>query len=123
MKAKLSVIYCVGETLEERESKKMQTVLKTQLDSALSFIGTSLVIAYEPVWAIGTGKIPRREDILEMHQHILTLLPKGSVVLYGGSVKAENAAEILKIAGVGGLLVGGASLDATAFGTILRAAS
>jgi triosephosphate isomerase len=129
----LNVIACVGETLEEREAGKLYDVLTAQLNQTLAKLPTPLsperlVIAYEPVWAIGTGKTANNEDIIEAHAIIRELLKdiigtsvSQTRILYGGSVKAENASEIIKLENVDGLLVGGASLKAESFAKIICA--
>jgi triosephosphate isomerase len=117
--AGLSVIVCVGETGAEREAGETEDVLRRQL-SVLE-AEDNLVIAYEPVWAIGTGKTATPEMAEEAHALIKSLLDVP--VLYGGSVKPENAAEILAQPAVDGALVGGASLDVESFGSICLAAS
>jgi triosephosphate isomerase len=117
--AGLSVIACVGETEAEREAGETEDVLRRQL-SVLE-AEDNLVIAYEPVWAIGTGKTATPEMAQEAHALIKSLLDVP--VLYGGSVKPENAAEILAEPAVDGALVGGASLDVESFGAICLAAS
>ena len=129
----LGVILCVGESLEVRErGGALQTVM-AQLDGSLPQ-GTDgeaeLAIAYEPIWAIGTGKIPTIAEIAEMHAAIRSKLsdrsgPAGRQIriLYGGSVKASNAGEIFAIADVDGALVGGASLKASDFIPIVAAAA
>lgn len=124
-RAGLVAVICVGETLQQREEGNTLSCLTEQLQASLPSGANpaNTVIAYEPVWAIGTGKIPTSQEIAEVHQHILSLLaPKANDafhVLYGGSVKPNNADGILRTPGVDGLLVGGASLDASAFGQIL----
>jgi triosephosphate isomerase len=129
----LDVILCVGESLEVREQgAAVQTVL-AQLDGSLpaqTSTGAALAVAYEPVWAIGTGKIPTMAEIAEMHAAIRERLDGryGSAgthvrILYGGSAKASNAAEIFAVPDVDGALVGGASLKATDFMPIVAAAS
>ena len=117
--AGLSVIACVGETEAEREAGETEDVLRRQL-SVLE-AEDNLVIAYEPVWAIGTGKTATPEIAQEAHALIKSLLDVP--VLYGGSVKPENAAEILAEPAVDGALVGGASLDVESFAAICRAGS
>ena len=129
----LSVILCVGESLEVRESgNALQTVI-AQLDASIPD-GTSgeaeLAIAYEPIWAIGTGKVPTMAEIGEMHAAIRDRLKRrygasgGQIrVLYGGSVKASNATEIFGVADVDGALVGGASLKTEDFMPIVAAAA
>jgi triosephosphate isomerase len=115
----LHVIACVGETEAEREAGTTEDVLRRQV-SVLS-ADDSMVIAYEPVWAIGTGKTATPEIAQEAHAFIKSLID--SPVLYGGSVKPENAAELAAKPDVDGALVGGASLDVESFAAICRAAS
>ena len=126
----LTAIVCVGESEAERESGDALAVVGSQVASSLpdAASATNTVIAYEPVWAIGTGKVPTVEQIAEMHIHIQSVLAqelgndsaKTVRILYGGSVNAENADEILRTEGVGGALVGGASLKAKSFLAIGR---
>jgi len=116
--AGLFVIACVGETEEQRESGETQDVLRRQL-SVLE-ADDNLVVAYEPVWAIGTGKTATPEIAQEAHAFVKTLLDVP--VLYGGSVKPDNAEELLGQPAVDGALVGGASLDFDSFTTICRLA-
>jgi triosephosphate isomerase (TIM) len=121
--AGLRVIACVGETLEQRESGDTELVLKIQVE-AIGFAAgdhADLVVAYEPVWAIGTGKTATPEQAEEAHAFIKGLLERP--VLYGGSVKPENAAELLSQPSIDGALVGGASLDPDSLAAICRAAS
>jgi triosephosphate isomerase len=115
----LSVIACVGETEEERESGATESVLTRQVAPLPRH--ERLVIAYEPVWAIGTGKTATPEIAQDAHALIRTLYP--TRVLYGGSVKPENAAELMAQPDVGGALVGGASLEPESFTAICLAAS
>src|SRR5205814_5624713 len=110
---------CVGETEAERDAGQTDEVLRRQV-AALDH-DDNLVVAYEPVWAIGTGKTATPEMADEAHQLIKSLLDVP--VLYGGSVKPENAAELLGQRDVDGALVGGASLDVESFTAICRAAS
>jgi triosephosphate isomerase len=117
--AGLHVIACVGETESEREAGETENVLRRQL-SVLE-PDDNLVLAYEPVWAIGTGKTATPELAQEAHAFIRSLIDLP--VLYGGSVKPENAAELCAQSDVDGALVGGASLDVDSFATICRAAS
>lgn len=128
-------ILCVGETVEERRSKKTFEIIMRQLQSALKGLGNDAIdnveIAYEPVWAIGTGQNATPEQIREVHAHIKQFVnasfgtsKNGGVrILYGGSVKPDNAAAIAAIDEVSGLLVGGASLQAASFLSIARAFS
>jgi len=129
----LKVILCVGERLETREQGAALDTVLAQLDGSLPHSVTAqsaLAIAYEPVWAIGTGKVPISTEIAAMHAAIRDRLdshygPRGSQVriLYGGSVKGSNASEIFAIANVDGALVGGASLKAADFMPIVAAAA
>src|SRR6476660_9571552 len=117
--AGLHVIACVGETLAEREAGETEAVLRRQV-GVLSY-DDNLVVAYEPVWAIGTGKTATPEMAQEAHALIKSLLDVP--VLYGGSVKPENAVELLAQPAVDGALVGGASLEIEAFAAICEAAA
>lgn len=129
----LNVILCVGESLEVREAGDAIGIVSAQLDGSLPAgldAEAELAIAYEPIWAIGTGKIPTMAEIEEMHVSIRRKLAdhygaegRDVRILYGGSVKASNAAEIFRIADVDGALVGGASLKATDFIPIVAAAA
>ena len=131
--AGLQAIVCIGETREERDAGRALDVIATQLSGSLpaDLDPTALVIAYEPVWAIGTGLVPTTEQIGEAHGFIRQTLVErfgaeagGAVrILYGGSVKPANAAEIFSVADVDGALVGGASLKAEDFCGIIAAAS
>ena len=124
----LDVILCIGESLAVREAGNAVAIVSAQLDASLPATPID-AIAYEPIWAIGTGKIPSNEDIAEMHaalrQRLITAFGDAGNnvrILYGGSVKASNAAEIFAIADVDGALVGGASLTAADFLPIVHAA-
>jgi len=117
--AGLSVIACVGETQAEREAGETEEVLRRQM-SVLPH-DDQLVVAYEPVWAIGTGKTATPQIAQDAHSFIKSLLD--APVLYGGSVKPDNAAELLGQPAVDGALVGGASLDVDSFTAICRAAT
>jgi len=129
MVAGLDVILCVGESLEEREAGRAVATVTAQLDSSLPPVPIAAV-AYEPIWAIGTGRIPSMGDISEMHGALRQRLRAayGEVgervrLLYGGSVKPSNAAAIFAIPDVDGALVGGASLTAAEFLPIVSAAA
>lgn len=129
----LDVILCIGESLEVREQGGAVATVLAQLSASLPDVipgARELAIAYEPIWAIGTGKIPTLEEIAEMHAAIRRQLVdryadrgRGVRILYGGSVKPSNAAEIFGIADVDGALVGGASLKAGDFIPIVAAAA
>ena len=129
--AGLAVILCVGESDEERESGDAVATVSIQLDASLpSATHRKLAVAYEPIWAIGTGKVPLVSEIAEMHAALRERLVAAygeageSVrILYGGSVKASNAAEIFAVPDVDGALVGGASLKAADFVPIAEAAA
>lgn len=132
--AGLKPILCVGETLAEREAGQTLAVVTGQLEAAVSALGVAAfvkgAIAYEPVWAIGTGKTASPEQAQEVHAHLRQVLAAQDAgaaeqvrILYGGSVKADNAAELFAKADIDGALVGGASLVAQDFATIAKAAS
>jgi triosephosphate isomerase len=132
IEAGLRPIVCVGETLEEREAGKTLSVVSRQLDAFSADLAGKPgygVIAYEPVWAIGTGKVAGPDQAEEAHAALRERLRARSpelaartLLLYGGSVKADNAAKLFACPNVDGALVGGASLDANSFIQILRAA-
>jgi triosephosphate isomerase (TIM) len=121
-RAGLTAILCVGETRAQREAGTAVDTVASQLAGSMpsAVVPDNLVVAYEPVWAIGTGLTATLEDIAAMHDAIRTRLPAGTRILYGGSVNPQNAASILGIAAVDGALVGGASLDAESFWAIAR---
>ncbi len=128
----LEVIFCIGESLEERENGKMEEVVKTQLLGGLQNISkgdlVKIVIAYEPVWAIGTGKNATPQEAQEVHALIREELAKkydqeaadNTSILYGGSVKPENIEELMKEKDLDGVLVGGASLKVDSFSDIVK---
>lgn len=131
LRAGLEPIVCVGETLQQREAGETLAFVTGQVRGSLpaALAGKAFAVAYEPVWAIGTGLTPTLEQIEEVHVAIRETLVelygeagKGPPILYGGSVKPSNAAEILKAKEVGGALVGGASLKAADFLGIVTAA-
>ena len=129
--ANVEPIVCVGETLDEREGGQMLAVLDRQLKDGLDGLNggqvANLVIAYEPVWAIGTGRVATAAQAQDAHAHIRGRLKQwfgadaaeGCHILYGGSVKADNVAELVGQTDVDGALVGGASLDVKGFGDIV----
>ena len=131
--AGLAVIVCVGETESQRDAGNAEAVVSKQLEGSVPRTDGAvdkLTVAYEPVWAIGTGRVPTNADVAAMHAELRTKLvatygKDGAQVriLYGGSVKADNAAELLAIPEVGGALVGGASLTAESFLAIVGAAA
>ena len=129
-RAGLMPIVCIGETLSEREAGDTLSVLETQLKGSVppGATAANLVVAYEPVWAIGTGKTPTVAEVAAAHAHIRKVLggltgdAAGVRLLYGGSVKGSNAAELLAAGDVDGALVGGASLNAAEFLAIAKAA-
>jgi triosephosphate isomerase len=129
-RAGLLPIVCIGETLAEREAGKTLAVLQAQLEGSVpaGASAATLVVAYEPVWAIGTGKTPTTPEVAAAHAHIRKVLgglladAAGVRLLYGGSVKGSNAAELLAAGDVDGALVGGASLKADEFLAIAKAA-
>ncbi|KAH7096570.1 triose phosphate isomerase [Auriculariales sp. MPI-PUGE-AT-0066] len=120
--AGLTVVYCIGETLEEREADKTTAVVDVQVQAAVKELDekawSKIVIAYEPVWAIGTGKVATADQAQEVHKHIRTYLDKhvsasvaaATRIIYGGSVTAANSADLATRPDIDGFLVGGASL-------------
>jgi len=129
--AGLEPIVCVGETLAQREAGRAVEVVRSQIMASLplALTGRGFAVAYEPVWAIGTGLTPTLDQIEEVHRAVraamierLGLGVAATPILYGGSVKPDNAREILAVPEVGGALVGGASLKAVDFLGILRGA-
>ncbi len=133
LSAGLKPIFCIGETLEEREKGITKNVIETQLNEGLTDIDASgiskMIIAYEPVWAIGTGKTASPEQAQEVHSFIRSFISskysesaaENIVIQYGGSVKPENAAELLAKPDIDGALVGGACLKADSFLNIINA--
>jgi triosephosphate isomerase len=131
--AGLTPVLCIGETLAEREAGSMEDVLKAQLNAVIEQAGiasiSGAVIAYEPVWAIGTGKTASPEQAQQAHAYIRqqlarldTNIANTTRILYGGSVKADNAAGLFAMPDIDGALVGGASLEANSFLAICQAA-
>lgn len=131
--AGLEVIICVGETEAQRDAGEAEAVVCAQLDGSLpggEGVAARITVAYEPVWAIGTGRVPSVADVGTMHRAIRARLVQmfgaegaGISILYGGSVNAANASELLAAEEVGGALIGGASLQAESFLAIVLAAS
>lgn len=133
LKAGVTPILCVGETLDERESGTMEAIISTQLKVVLDLVGIAaferIVIAYEPIWAIGTGVTASPAQAQEVHAFIRSQLAaydqavaQKVIIQYGGSVKPDNAAELFSQPDIDGGLIGGASLDATDFMAICKAA-
>lgn len=124
----ITPIFCIGEKLDERQSGKTHQILSEQLNQGLSGFpqGQPLIVAYEPVWAIGTGQVATVEQVEDAHLFIENWLSSqrhdlhGVPLLYGGSVKPENAPELIQIPHVNGFLIGGASLKVDSFLAILR---
>lgn len=133
--AGLVPIYCIGETLEQREAGKLEEILRSQVEEGLEGLTaeqvSGLVIAYEPVWAIGTGKTASAADAQAAHAFIRSVVEKvfgaeaaaAVRIQYGGSVKPGNAAELMACPDIDGALVGGAALKADSFAAIIRAAA
>jgi triosephosphate isomerase len=135
LEAGLEIILCLGETLQERQAGRMEEVLATQLDGGLAGLGADrlgqLVVAYEPVWAIGTGHVATPQQAQEVHAFLRgrvrarfgAAAAEGLLILYGGSVKPENVAALLHQPDVDGGLIGGASLKAESFLAIVSLAA
>ncbi|MBT4966975.1 MAG: triose-phosphate isomerase [Alphaproteobacteria bacterium] len=130
-RAGLNAIVCIGETLEERDAGNALKIVESQLAASMPDAATAAntVVAYEPVWAIGTGRTANAEEIKEVHDHIRAILVarfgddgNGMRILYGGSMKAENADSIMAVENVNGGLIGGAALKAETFWPIVEAA-
>jgi triosephosphate isomerase len=130
--AGLIAIVCCGESEAERDAGEAEAVVAAQLQGSLPVAGgDALVVAYEPIWAIGTGRIPQMTEVAAMHGVIRGVLiellgserARGVRILYGGSMNAANAADLLAVPEVDGGLVGGASLTAAAFVPIIEAAA
>lgn len=129
--AGLCAVICLGESLQEREGGKTLSIIANQLAGSIpdGLTSDNLVVAYEPIWAIGTGMVPSLEQIREVHDFIRTYLQKrfgvgagnGMRILYGGSVKPSNATEIFAVSNVDGALVGGACLKSADFSPIISA--
>jgi len=131
-RAGLTAIVCIGESEQQRLDGHALHTCGSQINESVpdGMTAATTVVAYEPIWAIGTGRTPTNDEIAEVHDHIRACLTKrfGSEghktrILYGGSMKPSNAAEILRLSNVGGGLIGGASLKASDFGAIFKASS
>jgi len=134
LKTNLKPILCIGETLDERESDKTTNIVISQLNQCLEGVTKeqikNIIIAYEPIWAIGTGKTASPQQAQEVHEVIRSFLrenydektAKSTLILYGGSMKPENAEELLKQKDIDGGLIGGASLDHNKFSKIINIA-
>jgi triosephosphate isomerase (TIM) len=129
-KAGLRVIFCIGETQQERDAGQTLTVCSSQLSAGMASSATAenTIIAYEPVWAIGTGRTPTADEVEDVHAHIRRAIEpvfgphnRAVPIIYGGSVKASNAQEFLALPNVNGALVGGASLKIEEFVAIINA--
>ena len=126
--SKLKPILCIGESIDDRQKGLTEIFLKDQLVKDLEGIGSieNFVIAYEPIWAIGTGETANEKQIYNAHSFIKSELKKlypdtnNCPILYGGSVNTKNAKELIQISGVDGFLIGGASLDKDSFASIIR---
>ncbi|WP_409433686.1 triose-phosphate isomerase [Litorimonas sp. RW-G-Af-16] len=119
-RAGLTAIVCVGESLAQREVGEAIATVLAQIEASVpDFVD---VIAYEPIWAIGTGKVPTMDDIADMHAAIRSAVGPNVRILYGGSVKPANAQDILAVANVNGALIGGASLEMDSLAAIARSA-
>jgi len=123
IKADLKIIFCIGETLKEKKNKKTNQVLTSQIKKGLKSIKkkSKLIVAYEPVWSIGTGLIPKSEDLIKTVNFIKKKLGKKSPkILYGGSVNSSNISQLKNISCIDGFLIGGASQDSKKFIDIIK---
>ena len=123
LKAKLKIIFCIGETLTEKKNKKTQSILSRQIKVGLYGIKnkSNIFIAYEPVWAIGTGIVPKSKDLLKIVKFIKSKFKDKSLkVLYGGSVNSENIKDLKEINNIDGFLIGGASQNPKKFIDIVK---
>ena len=127
IKSNLKVIFCIGETLKEKKNKKTFNVLKKQIKNGLKKINKSenLIVAYEPVWSIGTGLIPSSEELTKNINKIKKIIKplknsKKIKIVYGGSVNTANAKDLAKIPGIGGFLIGGSSINSKKFIDIIK---
>jgi triosephosphate isomerase len=123
IKAGLKIIFCIGETLKEKKNKKTNQVLTRQIKNGLQSIKnkSNVIIAYEPVWSIGTGLIPKPKDLIKSVSFIRSRFGKKSLkILYGGSVNAGNIDQLKNISTIDGFLIGGASQDSKKFIDIIK---
>ena len=118
----MTPIVCVGENLEIRNAGQAHKFVSQQIERSIATLNKDFIIAYEPIWAIGTGVTASIDDIRNMHIEIRKIIGPDIKILYGGSVNIKNAADILKVENVNGVLVGGASLDMVDFAFIAKAA-
>jgi len=123
LQSNLLPIFCFGETIEQRKKGNFLEVIKSQISVIKPYVESNkkIILAYEPVWAIGSGKTPLLEEIEEVHLFVKKIFPNINI-LYGGSLNAKNAKDILTIPQVNGGLIGGASLDPIEFTSIIRSA-
>lgn len=125
IEAGITPIVCIGETLESRQNKNFKEFLIEQINSSIPSNAHNLIIAYEPVWAIGSGIAPKPEEIYEIVELIkksarVDLVAKNAQLVYGGSVSSKNFAEIITVPGLSGVLMGSASLDESEMSSILN---
>ena len=123
IKSGLKIIFCIGETLKEKRNKKTNQILTSQIKNGLKSIKnkSNLIVAYEPVWSIGTGLIPKSEDLVKSINFIKKKLGKNSPkILYGGSVNVGNILQLNNISSIDGFLIGGASQDSKKFIDIIK---
>ena len=123
IKAGLKIIFCIGETLKEKKSKKTNQVLARQIKKGLNSINnkSNIIISYEPVWSIGTGLIPKSKELIKSISFIKSKFSKKSPkILYGGSVNTRNIAQLKNISTIDGFLIGGASQDSKKFIDIIK---
>ena len=122
-RASLKVIFCIGETLEQKKSKKTNNVLANQIKNGLKSINnkSNIIVAYEPVWSIGSGLIPKSDELIKSIAYIKSKLGNKSIkILYGGSVNSNNVDKLKIITGIDGFLIGGASQNSNKFIDIIK---
>ena len=122
-RAGLKVIFCIGETLEQKKSKKTNNVLANQIKNGLKLINnkSNIIVAYEPVWSIGSGLIPKSDELIKSIAYIKSKLGNKSIkILYGGSVNSNNVDKLKIITGIDGFLIGGASQNSNKFIDIIK---